>query len=90
MNSNEQFTCEGCGGTGHISGLRHRITMPGDYCAVCAANEKCAACGEVYPVGFTTFKDDVRNVICDDCCKDYQSVAQYIKPIYSLNLKKVA
>ena len=61
--------------------------MPGAFCAVCAANEKCAACSEIYPVAFTEFKDDVKNIICDNCKHDYKDVAQYIKPIYSLNLK---
>ena len=85
--SDQTFKCEGCGGTGQLSGLKHRITMPGDYCAVCAANEKCAACGEIYPVAFTDFKIDVQNVICEDCAHDYQSVREFIKPIYSLRKK---
>ena len=81
---NEEFTCEACNNTAHIDTLRHRITMPGDYCKPCALYEKCAACGELYPVTLANFKDDVRNVICNDCLNDYHEVKQYIKPIYSI------
>lgn len=88
--NNDTFICQGCQGTGHINGLRKRLTMPGEYCAICADNEKCAACGEVYPLAFTSYKDDVQNVICEDCAHTYKIVKQYIKPIYSLALKKSA
>ena len=46
----EHFTCEACGATSHIRYLRHRHTMPGDYCKTCAAFEQCAACDEPVPV----------------------------------------
>jgi len=81
---NEHFTCEACNTTCHTDALRHRITMPGDYCKTCADMEKCAACGEIYPLAMASFKNDVRNVICNDCENDYQDVKKYIKPIYSI------
>ena len=79
--NHEQFICEACQTTGHIDALRHRITMRGDYCKTCADLERCAACGELYPVRFTTFKEDVRNVICSDCTNHYHEVAKYIRAI---------
>jgi len=90
--NDEHFKCEACGATGHINNLRHRITMPGDYCKACADNEKCAACGELYPVSFTTFKDDVKNIICDDCTHLYHEVAKYIKSVLTcsgINVRKL-
>lgn len=87
MLDEQTFQCQQCKGYGPINGLRHRQTMAGDYCAVCANEERCAACGEMFPMGFMVFKDDIKNYVCEDCQHDYQAVAKYIKPLPVFTIK---
>jgi RecJ-like exonuclease len=90
MNHDQTFNCENCEASGHIRFLRHRETMPGDYCPTCADIEKCAACSEITAKGFLTWQEDVRNYICQNCLADYKEVARYIKPLVQVEAKVVA
>ena len=89
MNCDEIFRCEDCGGNGPIRFLGHRETMPGDYCLICADMEKCGCCGEIVRKGFLTWKEDVRNYICENCLFDYKEVARYIRPLIQMETKIV-
>lgn len=77
----EHFICQACGQQAHINHLKKRSTMPGDYCRTCGDEEKCAACGEIYPHSYLMFKNDIKNYVCEDCTHDYQQVLEYIKPL---------
>ena len=45
--NHDEFTCHSCGTRGHITQLRKRETMLGDFCKECAKLEKCGLCGEM-------------------------------------------
>jgi hypothetical protein len=77
----EHFTCEACGATSHIRYLRHRHTMPGDYCKTCAAYEQCAACDELEPVDMMEWEEN--RLMCSGCVNVLMCEGVNVSPITS-------